>query len=203
MWQYSSKGKVNGINANWVDMDICYIAYWERKETVYDKICNWCKKIADSGKYHYVPFTDDEYTHECPICTGRTYDLGWNCIGYAFASWRHGGGIPCTCNCGVIWNGLGDKYYNWSDADVLVSMKQRIGISDIKLIRNGNKAIPTSMLQKGDLLMFYDGNTYVHMGVYIGDGKVSDDANKKDGIRYGVAYSSFDPCLFAIRYTGK
>ena len=30
MWQYTSKGKVNGITADWVDMDICYIAYWER-----------------------------------------------------------------------------------------------------------------------------------------------------------------------------
>ena len=30
MWQYTSKGKVNGINADWVDMDICYIPYWER-----------------------------------------------------------------------------------------------------------------------------------------------------------------------------
>lgn len=30
IWQYSSKGQVSGINADWVDMDICYIEYWKR-----------------------------------------------------------------------------------------------------------------------------------------------------------------------------
>lgn len=29
MWQYSSSGTVNGINADWVDMDICYKEYWK------------------------------------------------------------------------------------------------------------------------------------------------------------------------------
>lgn len=204
MWQYTSEGKVNGIDNNWVDMDICYVPYWEKKESVYDKICNWCKRIADSGQYGYKSFTDDPNTQICPICNSLAKKYwGWNCIGWCFASWKHGGGIPCTCNCGVIYNGLGDKYINWSDADVLASMKQRIGINEIKLIRNGNKAIPQSMLQKGDLLMFYEGNTYVHMGVYLGNGKVSDAANPSDGIRYGVPLSDFHPCLFAIRYTGK
>lgn len=30
IWQYSSKGKVDGINADWVDMDICYVEYWKK-----------------------------------------------------------------------------------------------------------------------------------------------------------------------------
>lgn len=201
IWQYTSQGKVAGIDNHWVDMDICYVPYWEKKDSVYDKICDWCKQIADSGKYHYVSFSDEEYTHQCPICTKRTYDLGWNCIGYAFAAWRHGGGIPCTCNCGVIYNGLGDNYYYMSNAEVLKSMKSRIGINDIQLIRNDNEQIPVSMLQKGDLLMYYTGKTYAHMAVYIGNGKISDDTSG-DGVRYGVNYTMMK-CLFAIRYTGK
>lgn len=32
MWQYSSTGKVNGINGN-VDMDVCYVAYWNTAST--------------------------------------------------------------------------------------------------------------------------------------------------------------------------
>lgn len=206
LWQYSSKGSVNGISGV-VDMDICYIAYWERKESVYDKICNWCKRIADSGEYGYKSFTDDPATQICPICNNQPKKYwGWNCIGFAFASWRHGGGIPCTCNCGVIYNGLGDRYYDMSNLEVLASMQNRIGIKDIQLIRNGNTAIPATMLQKGDLLMFYRGRTYAHMGVYVGDGKIADDANSKDGIGYGRSYAEYNaemPCLFAIRYTGK
>lgn len=228
MWQYTSEGMVSGVQGV-VDMNNCYItspapmpkptpqptpdpkpysgAYPTDAEIreasykgIHNNIVSWDKDIADSGKYHYVSFSDDEYTHECPICTKRTYDLGWNCIGYAFASWRHGGGIPCTCNCGVIWNGLGDRYINMSDAEVLASMKQRIGVNDIKLIRNGNKSIPASSLEKGDLLMYYNGNEYAHMAVYIGNGKISDDTSG-DGVRYGVSYSIMK-CLFAIRYTG-
>ena len=205
MWQYTSEGKVNGIN-NWVDMDICYVPYWEKKDSVYDKICKWCKQIADGGKYHYVQYTDDEYTHECPICHKRNYDLGWNCIGYAFASWKHGGGIPSKCSCDVLYNGLCDRWVNMSDADVLASAKSRIGISDIKLIRNGNKAIPSSSLRAGDLLLFYNkDDTYQHMGVYVGNGKIADCTNgRSKNIVYGSSYDSYNksmPCLFAIRYT--
>ena len=29
IWQYTSQGKVDGINADWVDMDICYKEYWK------------------------------------------------------------------------------------------------------------------------------------------------------------------------------
>lgn len=235
IWQYSSTGSVNGIRGN-VDMDKCYVdpkkvdppkpgptptpdpkpysgpfpTEAEIKAAsntgIHNNIVSWCKEIADGGKYHYVQFTDDEYTHKCPICTGRTYDLGWNCIGYAFASWRHGGGIPCTCNCGVIYNGLGDNYYYMSNAEVLQSMKNRIGVSDIQLIRNDNNMIPQDSLIKGDLLMYYNpDHTYQHMATYIGNGKISDDSSgQRPNIKYGKSYeySSATKCLFAIRYTG-
>ena len=231
IWQYTSEGRVNGVSGV-VDMNRCYVqpkAVNPPKPTptpdkkpyggeypndaeiraasnvgIHEGIKAWCKEIADSDKYHYVTFTDDTYTHECPICTKRTYDLGWNCIGFAFASWRHGGNIPCACNCGVLYNGLGDNYYYWSDADVLASMKKRIGVNDIRLIRNSNKAIPESMLEVGDLLMFYVGKTYKHMAVYVGNGKYADSTSgRTPNIKTGVSYAkSGMNCLFAIRYTG-
>ena len=167
---------------------------------IHNRMCTWCYDTYKSGKYHYVHFTDDEYTHQCPICTKRTYDLGWNCIGYATASLRHGGGVNCTCNCMTIYNGLGDRFINMSDAEVLSAVQNRFGIKALKIIRNNNRHIPESMLQKGDLLMYYTGDTYAHMAVYIGNGKISDDTSGA-GVRYGVSYSMMK-CLFAIRYTG-
>ena len=48
--------------------------------------------------------------------------------------------------------------------------------------------------------MYYTGDTYAHMAVYIGNGKISDDTSGA-GVRYGVSYSMMK-CLFALRYTG-
>lgn len=169
---------------------------------IHNRIVTWSYDTYKSGKYHYVVFTDEEYTHECPICHPRDYDEGWNCIGGAFATWRHGGRLATACNCGVIWNGLGDRYYHMSNIEVLSDMQKRIGTKDIQLIRNDNKHIPATRLQKGDLLMFYNGSTYAHMGVYIGNGKIYHSSGRYSGIRYGDKYSDYT-CIFAIRYTGS
>ena len=242
MWQYTSKGRVNGVAGN-VDRNRCYISkacpqpsptppkpdpepqptpdkksysgsYPTAAEIktasntgIHIRTCNYARDAANSGKYHYVRFTDDEYTHECPLCHPRTYDLGGNCIWVPFFCWHHGGKIPCACSCGVIYNGLGDKYVNWSDADVLASMKDRIGVKDLQLIRNGNKKIPATWLEKGDALMFYyNDGTYKHMGIYVGNGKIADCTSGRDpNFKYGASYSTYNnstPCLFAIRYTG-
>ena len=174
---------------------------------IHNSIALWCYDTAASGKYKYKVWTDDPNTHLCPICHPGSGN-GWNCIGFAFASWRHGGGLSTTCNCGVIWNGLGDRYYNMSDAAVLADMKSRIGTNALQLIRNGNRAIPASSLQKGDLLMFYNSDhTYQHMGTYIGNSKIADSTSSRNpNIKYGQSYTSYNnsmPCLFGIRYTGN
>ena len=227
IWQYSNAGSVNGIKGN-VDMDKCYVdpkkvnppkptptptpdpkhytgpfpTEAEIREAsnkgIHNNTCTWCYDIYKSGKYGYITFEEEE---QCPICHPRSKDLGWQCIGYDFASWRHGGGIPCNCWYGVLYNSLGDNYYFMSNVEILKSLQERIGIKDIQLIRHDNNPIPASELEKGDLLMFYNGKTFCHMGVYIGGDKISDAANKSDGIRYGTPYSEFK-CLIAIRYTG-
>lgn len=234
LWQYTSKGRISGYD-DVIDMSKNYLpdnydprikpeptpdpkpytgSYPTAAEIkiasnagIRKDIVAFGKKTADSGEYHYVQFTDETYTQQCPVCHKRTYDKGGNCIWWDFFCWHHGGLIPCTCSCGVIYNQLGDKYYNWSDADVLASMKARIGITDIKLIRNGNRAIPSSMLEPADLLMFYNkDHTYQHMGLYEGDGKISDNTSgRTPNIKSGASYDSYNnriPCLFAIRYTG-
>ena len=166
------------------------------------------RSAVDARKFHYVQFTDATYTHQCPDCHKRNYDRGGNCIWWAFYLWHHGGGLPCACNCGVLWNQLGDRFINMSDAQVIALMREHIGISEIKLIRNGNRPISKSMLNKGDLLMFYNkDDTYQHMGMYMGNGKITDNTSgRTPNVDYGASYDSYNnriPCLFAIRYTGN
>ena len=226
LWQYTSKGRISGYD-DVVDMSKNYLpANYDPKikptptpdkksyggpypteaeireasnRGIHNRTCSWCYDIYKSGKYGYITFEEET---QCPICHPRTDDLGWQCIGYDFASWRHGGGIPCSCWYGVLYNSLGDNYYYMSNVEILKSLQDRIGVKDIQLIRHDNNPISASELEKGDLLMFYQGKTFSHMGVYVGNGKISDAANKNDGIRYGTPYSGFK-CLIAIRYTGS
>lgn len=173
------------------------------QQTVQDKMCSWAKQICDSGKYHYKVYTDDPNTHLCPICHPGSGN-GWNCIGFAFACWRHGGGLPCRCNCEVINNSTGDKMLNMSDSDLLATARNKIGLNAIKVIRN-KSGIPTSQLQKGDLIMYYDGSTYTHMALYVGDGKIADSARgHSPQVKYGSPIGWLgDSVKIAIRYTGK
>lgn len=166
-------------------------------------IVAWAKKTADSKKYNYKKWTDDKKTHECPICNNLTGKYkGWNCIGYAFATWRHGGGLKSKCNCGVITNSHWESILKAkTDSEATKIAQDRIGIKDIKVIRNGGKVIPTDKLKKGDIIAFFDGNTYKHTALYIGNGKMSDDSGgQTPNIKYGTPIRK--TCKVAIRYTG-
>lgn len=169
-----------------------------------NKICAWAKKTADSGKYKYKVFTDDVKTHQCPIChklTGKY--LGWNCIGFAWACWFHGGGLPCKCNCEVINDTTGEKIYNAkTDAEALKLVQSKCGLSDVKVIRN-KKYIPQSELIAGDILLYFEGSKYTHMMLYVGNGKIADSSRgHTPQVKYGVAMRQKEVKV-AIRYIGK
>lgn len=206
MWQYTSSGKVSGISGK-VDRDKCYIAYWDIKKTWVERANAWARKIADD-LYHYVTWkTKVLETHTCPICTGRKYDnyYGWNCIGFAFAVWHHGGGIPCKCNCHVISNEVGEKIANAkTDAEALKIAQNHVGIKDIKVIRNNGKDVPKSQWKAGDIGMKFDGKTYKHTFYYMGNGKVADSSNYSNDAK-DIAIRAYDnyTARAIIRYTGK
>jgi hypothetical protein len=108
-----------------------------KPKTVQDKICDWAKKIAADDSWHYVTFSmKDRKTHECAICKkhpkGKYH--GWNCIGFAFASWRHGGGIPCNCSCGVFGNEEAEKMLRARKA--LPIAQKLIGVKELRILRN-------------------------------------------------------------------
>jgi len=174
-------------------------------KTPQEKICEWAKSTAASGKYKYKSWeSSDEKTKQCPICHSLTGKYcGFNCIGWAFACWRHGGGLKSNCSCSVISDPKWEAILKAStDAEALKIAQDRIGIKDIKVIRNGGKVIPTSKLMPGDIVSFFNGSNYYHTAVYVGDGKVCDiTSSRSPAIKYGVLV--YDGLKVAIRYTGK
>ena len=173
-----------------------------------EKANAWAKKIAGE-KYHYVTWKSNvTATHTCPICKGRKYDnyFGWNCIGFAFAVWHHGGGIPCKCNCGVISNQVGEQIANAkTDAEALKIAQDHVGIKDIKVIRNGGKDVPKTKWEAGDIGLMFSGKTYKHTFYYMGNGKIADSSGRGGDGSNDIAirnYGSYTARVI-IRYTGK
>ena len=207
MWQYTSSGTVDGISGR-VDRDKCYVAYWETPTSWVDRANAWARKIAN-GKYHYVTYRSSvKATHTCPVCTGRKYDdyFGWNCIGFAFAVWHHGGGIPCKCNCHVISNEVAELMANAkTDAEALKIAQDHIGIKDIKVIRNNGENVPKSKWKAGDIGMMFNGRTYKHTFYYMGNGKIADSSGRGGDGSKDIAIRSYDnySARVIIRYTGK
>lgn len=167
-----------------------------------DKIVAWCKKIASDNTWHYVKWSSNKKTHECPICykhpIGKYH--GFNCIGFCFASWRHGGGIKCHCNNSVINDDEWNKLYKASDANALKMAKDLIGVSSIKVIRN-KKGIPQSELRPGDICGRY-GSKFEHAFVYIGNGKMADcrGSNGKVATDKQISVRKAQVAKVAIRY---
>lgn len=171
----------------------------------------WAEKIAVE-KYHYVTWSSkDEKTKTCPICTGRKYDdhYGWNCIGFAFAIWHHGGHLPSKCNCHVIANEVGEKILKAkTDAEALKIAKSHIGLNDIQVIRNNGKTIPKSKAKAGDIALLFDGDTYKHTYFIMSDSKVADSTgsgSKANNIRADRNFSGryVSGMKVLIRYNGN
>lgn len=172
----------------------------------------WARKIAGE-KYHYVRWKSGiTATHTCPICNGRKYDnyYGWNCIGFAFAVWHHGGGLKNKCSCGVISSGKGgqwDRLLKDSQATANANATKWTGVP-CTVIRNGGKALTRSMLKAGDILCMYSGGTAQHIIYYMGNGKFAESnssgsADKHIRADLTLSNSWLSKIKVAVRYTGK
>jgi len=174
-----------------------------KSPTMQEKICAKAKEIADSGKYRYKFYTE-AYGRDCPICYPHGgANKGWNCIGYAWATWHHAG-IPCRCNCEVLNDMMYEKVLAFDKyEDAYAYATARIGIKDVSIVRNRSN-IPLSSLQPGDIIAYFSGGTYVHTAVYVGNGMIADCTSSRSvGIKYGVpSYTNWQIKL-AFRYKGK
>lgn len=179
----------------------------QQVETWVDKANAWAKKTAASGKYKYKKWTSNANTHKCPICNPGSGN-GWNCIGWAFSIWRHGGGLKNRCSCGVVSsgkNGQWDRLLSMSQTEADKYASSLVGVP-VKVIRNGGKAIPLSSLRAGDICCLYKTGTAEHIIYYMGNGKYSDSGRgQTPNIQAGRALSSNAKAKLklALRYAGK
>ena len=173
------------------------------KLTIWDKANAWAIKIADNNRYGYVSYGDAQYTHECCICFPRDHHLGWNCIGYAWAIWHHGAGLPCRCSCEVINNSMANRLIRMSASDALEFVRERTKLKDINVFRTA-KYFPVANLKQGDIVLLYDGLEYYHTMYYMGNGKFA-DARSSRGIvaNFTLEADMVKDIKCVIRYTGK
>ena len=179
------------------------------QKTIFDKANAWAAALCKSPNGKYKLFGDDVRTQECPICHKDAF-YGYNCIGAAFAYWRHGAGIPCRCNCEVINDNMGNRLLRSNYETALALVKQCTGLTAVTLVSNGGKPIPIDKLKKGDIIMYFEGSEYAHMGVHIGNGKLFDCARGHDpqmqcgqlNVDWWKKTNGWDVKL-AIRFTGK
>jgi cell wall-associated NlpC family hydrolase len=176
-------------------------------QTPQEKACTWGKKIAKDNSWHYVKWSDNAKTHECPICKNHPKGKyhGWNCIGFAWACWKHGAGIKCKCNNHVIDNACAEKILKASDANALKIVKEKSGLKDVEVIRNNGDVIPQSKLKAGDICMNYKGKKYQHTFLYLGNGKMVDaqGSSGKISTNNQIKVRKAVNAKVAIRYTGK
>lgn len=173
----------------------------------FEKSSTWAKRIADDNSYHYVTFSTDPKTQECPVCNNHSEGKyrGWNCIGFAFACWRHGAGIPSNCSCNVINDGQWNQLLNCkTDADADRLATRLVGVP-CKVIRNGGDAIPIGKLKQGDIIALFNNSGYYHTMFYEGGGKAADcTSGRSDNIQSGnpLSQSTKYKIKVAIRYGG-
>lgn len=174
----------------------------------------WARKIAADNRYHYNKWSSVQQSHLCPICSGLTYEkdpvhFGWNCIGFGFAVWHHGGGIPCKCNCGVISNGVGQKIFDAkTDAEALTMVKKCVGINDLIIIRDIKNTVPRSKWQAGDIVMCIDSKkTFSHIAYYAGNGIFIDAIGSNGQVPNDTQIATRSWKTYAagilIRFTGR
>ena len=178
--------------------------------TIFDDANEWAEKLCESENGKYRVFTDDPLTQICPICHPKA-KKGMNCIQAAMAYLRHGAGIPCRCNAEVINDTMMDRLLRSDHKTAVELVQECMGLKDFTVVSAGDgKPIPTSKLQKGDVIIYYDGEKSAHMGVHIGGGKLFDCARGhspqmqcgKLDVEWWKRTNDWDVKI-AIRYTGK
>ena len=191
------------------------------KKDMIKNMKEWAKKIANDQRYIYKRWDNGvEKTHKCPVCNTKLMEEaygsvpkgkdGWNCIGFAWAVWRHGGGLKTTCNCAVFDNGTANKLLKAkTDAAATKIIQQKCGIKDVQVIRNNGKAIPKSKAEAGDIALMYNGSTYQHTyfimsDKYIAESNSTGGVGSRNNIRADVSFSGeyVSKMKVLIRYTG-
>lgn len=165
-----------------------------------DKAISWAKNIAADDSWHYVKYTSDTRTHECPICRNHPKGSfhGFNCIGFSYSCLYHGSGIKMYHGPGVINNARAEKILACkTDADATKLVRQSLNNNNFVCIKRA-AGMPQSLLKPGDVCLYFKGNKYIHTFFYIGNGQMVDCTSGKSQISQRAALTP----KVVIRYTG-
>ena len=213
MWQYSSKGRVNGIKGN-VDMDECYIAYWgaEKKsyggeyptlsltktnaEVIADTV-RWACWIAGDNRFHYgytnkhgskdsSKWSPNAHHNGCYFC-GTNTDKGGRSkkgiVDYQFT-------YCCNPFVNAAWahGGGVQKALSMCQSGTSWAWLPNKGYDSSKLFDNLGKPAK-SALKAGDVLCWSDSKgDNGHVALYVGNGKIAEasggDDNKRNSARW-------------------
>lgn len=167
-------------------------------------VVKWVDDTVALKRYGYKVFENPPAPESmCPICHPGSGD-GWNCIGFAWASWHHGGGLKeSNCNNWVIANQDGDALINMSITEGSAFASEKVGVP-VTIIKNGGAGIPENMLQPGDVILMYSGSVYFHTAVYLGNNRYGESSSPGSLVSADGNYASSQSSVkLAIRYAGS
>ena len=142
-----------------------------RDELIKDML-SFADSIIKDKSYKYI---SNSTKHSCPICNPKSSTRGWSDIGFVSAILYHGGNIKniqCS-NSGVVQSTAWASYTNLT----LDKWKKRNG-SKWSLVSKQKSRLSSSILQKGDVILCYDGNNFKHITLYAGNGYIYDSSSK-------------------------
>ena len=126
---------------------------------------------------------------------------GGNCIRFTALCVKAGGASVSVKQDGLLTDAFATKLLSVTPSKALTLWKERNG-KDWSVVKNANKKIPESKLNVGDVLLCYDGNTYKHTALYIGNGMIADCTSSRNATTRKYTSLGY-PCKLAFRYTGK
>ena len=217
MWQYSSDGRVSGINGR-VDMDWLYVDYWNKikpsgkkhyqgeypsyrliksnAQVIADTIA-WLKYIASNNNFHYG-HGKAAHKNGCYFCNTqptskkdsgmKEWRFTYCCNPFVHAGWAHGGCVPRALK---ICQGYGSWDFGTGSGSY----------HTCNLFTNLGK---TSNLKIGDVLC-----SDSHVAIYAGNGKVlqagHEDDNKKNSSSWNssISLSKWNGWTRAYRFNSK
>lgn len=138
----------------------------------------------------------------CYYKTNKNYPVNkGNCIRFGALCLANAGIKVSTKQDGLLNDAWATKllrYAKVSKATALSEWEKRNG-KGWEIIFNGGKAIPASMLNEGDLLLCYNGNTYKHTAVKHRGVNIA-DCNPSAGAKIRKYSALNNPCKLAFRY---
>ena len=126
---------------------------------------------------------------------------GGNCIRFVGKSLKDAGINVSDSASGLLNNAFADKMLKASASDALAMWKKRNG-SNWEIVRNTH-GIPETTLKAGDVLVGYNGNSYVHTALKGENGYIYDCCSDQGGAKKRKFSKLGCTPKLAFRYTGK